>query len=56
MELDKVSETYFETRRLYELMKTQLESVKLENEKVLTDAKARYSEEIGDLVADNHAL
>ena len=56
MELDKVSESYFETKRMYELMKTQLESVKMENEKVVCDAKSRYNEEISDLVADNHAL
>jgi hypothetical protein len=34
MELDKISESYFETKRFLELTKTNLESCKLEFEKV----------------------
>jgi|TARA_B110000285_G_C15088646_1_gene597713 hypothetical protein len=34
MELDKISESYFETKRHYELTKTNLESCKIEFEKV----------------------
>jgi len=35
MELDKVSESYFETKRLHEVLKTNFESMKIENEKIL---------------------
>lgn len=56
MELDKVSESYFETKRLYEVVKTDLESSKLEHEKVVTDMRRRHGEELQEVVADNHAL
>jgi hypothetical protein len=56
MELDKISESYFETKRHLELTKTNLESSKLEFEKVESDLKRRQKEEINELVADNHAL
>ena len=56
MELDKISESYFETKRHYELAKTNLESCKIEFEKVEQDLKRRQKEEINELVADNHAL
>jgi len=38
------------------MLKANLEGVKLENEKFLSDNKKRYQEEISELVADNHAL
>lgn len=42
LELEKVSENYFESKRLYELSKTSLESQKLEYDKVVTDLKRRH--------------
>lgn len=56
MELDKVSESYFETKRHLELAKTNLENTKIEFEKADQDLKRRQKEEINELVADNHAL
>lgn len=56
MELDKVSESYFETKRLYEAVKTELESSKIEFEKAVSDIRRRHSEELQEVVADNHAL
>ena len=56
MELDKVSESYFETKRLYEINKTNLENMKIEMEKVADDLKRRHQEELTELVQDNHAL
>jgi len=56
MELDKVSENYFETKRLYELSKTQGESQKVEYDKIISDLRRRHTEEINDIVADNHKL
>jgi hypothetical protein len=56
LELEKVSENYFESRRLAELSRTQVESQKVEYDKVFTDLKRRHQEELHELVADNHAL
>ena len=56
LELEKVSENYFESKRLYELSKTQVESQKVEYEKVVSDLKRRHQQELQELVADNHAL
>ena len=56
MELDKVSESYFETKRLYEAGKSELDSRKIEYEKVITDMRRRHSEELQELVNDNQAL
>lgn len=56
LELEKVSENYFESKRHYELSKTQVESQKVEYDKVITDLKRRHQEEIQEMVADNHAL
>ena len=56
MELDRLSESYFETKRHFELTKTELESLKVEHEKVLGEIKRRNKEEIDELVSDNHAL
>lgn len=53
VELDKVSESYFETKRLYEAAKTDLESRKLEHEKALEQIRRRHREEMQELGADN---
>ena len=56
MELDKVSESYFEIKRMHEISKTSLEGQKIEFEKVVDDMKRRHQEELSELVQDNHAL
>lgn len=56
MDLDKVSESYFETKRLYETVKTDLESRKLEHEKVIDHLRRRHKEELQELVTDNQSL
>ena len=56
MELDKVSENYFETKRLYEVSKTQLESSKIEYDKLISEMRRRHQEELQELVSDNHSL
>ena len=53
LELEKVSENYFENKRTTELLKTQVESLKLEYDKVISDIKKRHQEEIGEIVQDN---
>ena len=42
MELDKVSENYFEAKRMAEMHKTNVDSIKIEHEKVMSDAKKRF--------------
>ena len=54
VELDKVSETYFEAKRVSEILKAQVEGLKLEHEKSLQEHKKRYQDEIQELIADNH--
>jgi hypothetical protein len=56
VEIDKLSESYFEVKRLHELSKNTIDSLKIEADKTLSDVKKRYGEEISELVADNHAL
>ena len=56
LELDKVSENYFESKRMAELHKSNVEALKIENEKVVSDVKKRFQDEVSELVADNHAL
>ena len=55
-ELDKVSENYFEAKRVSEILKANVEGLKLEHERGMQDNKKRYSEEIQELIADNHQL
>lgn len=56
MELDKISENYFETKRHYEVSKTQLESSKIEYDKLISEMRRRHQEELQELVSDNHSL
>mmetsp|Transcript_6606 Transcript_6606/g.10623 ORF Transcript_6606/g.10623 Transcript_6606/m.10623 type:complete len:186 (-) Transcript_6606:907-1464(-) len=56
LELDKINDNLLETKRLYELQKTQLESQKIEYDKVIQDMKRRHQDEINELVSDNHTL
>ena len=56
IELDKLSEKYFETKRLYELTRTSEESLKIEYNKIIDDMKRRHKEEINDFVVDNNKL
>ena len=56
LELDKISEKYFETKRLYELSKTSVDSIKIEYDKVIEDIKRRNKEEVGDFIQENHKL
>ena len=42
MELDKVSENYFESKRMAEMHKANVEALKIEHEKVTNDTKKRF--------------
>ena len=56
MEIEKISEQYFESKRLHQLAATQVDTSKMEYEKVIADIKKRHQEELNELVTDNHAL
>jgi len=56
LEIEKISEQYFESKRLYQLSSTQVDSSKIEYEKVISDIKKRHQEELTELVSDNHTL
>lgn len=55
-ELDRVTENYFEVKRLHELAKTTIDSMKIDTEKMVNETKKRFRDEINELVQDNHAL
>ena len=46
MELDKISENYFEAKRTAEILKAQIDGLKHEHERAMQDNKKRYSDEI----------
>ena len=56
LEIEKISEQYFESKRLHQLSSTQVETSKMEYEKVISDIKKRHQEELTELVSDNHSL
>ena len=56
LEIEKISELYFESKRLHQLSSTQVDSSKIEYEKVISDIKKRHQEELTELVSDNHTL
>ena len=42
LEIEKISEQYFESKRLHQLSSTQVETSKMEFEKVISDIKKRH--------------
>lgn len=42
LEIEKISEQYFESKRLHQLATTQVDTSKLEYEKVIADIKKRH--------------
>ena len=55
-ELDRVSEQYYEAKRITEVLKAQVESLKSEGERELRDCKERHRQEIQELTLENQAL
>ena len=56
MELDKMTEAYYETKRQLEIVKTSFESHKYESEKLLNDLRDKHKTEINELFEENHSL
>jgi hypothetical protein len=56
LELDKMTEAYYETKRQLEIIKTSFESHKYESEKLLTDLRDKHKTEMNELFEENHSL
>ena len=55
-QLERTSDSLYETKRQLELLKTSHETSKVENEKFVTDLRHRFKGEIDQLVEENHSL
>ena len=55
-ELERTSDSLFESRRQLEIVKTALESTRYENEKFVQDLRDRHKAEIDEIVTENHSL
>ena len=56
LELDKMTEAYYETKRQLEIVKTSFDSHKYESEKLLTDLRDKHRIEVNELFEENHSL
>eukprot|EP00357_Protocruzia_adherens_P031807 CAMPEP_0115017978 /NCGR_PEP_ID=MMETSP0216-20121206/28485_1 /TAXON_ID=223996 /ORGANISM="Protocruzia adherens, Strain Boccale" /LENGTH=586 /DNA_ID=CAMNT_0002388991 /DNA_START=16 /DNA_END=1776 /DNA_ORIENTATION=+ len=55
-EVDKLSEQLYETRRKFEILKTEADSYKYDNEKMVHDLKERQRVEVGELMDEISTL
>lgn len=55
-EIERLSEHYYESKRQTEILKTQIESHRLESERELRDIKEKSRREISDMMIENQAL
>jgi hypothetical protein len=56
MELERMTEAYYECKRHMEIYKTSLENQKFESEKILVELRDKHKSEIGELFEENQAL
>jgi len=56
LELVKMTEAYYETKRQLEIVKTSFDSHKYESEKLLTDLRDKQRNEVNELFEENHSL
>ena len=55
-EQERVQEQYYEAKRQLEVVKAQVESLKYEHEKELSDNKSKHSHEVSSLLLENQVL
>ena len=55
-EVERLSENYYESKRQLDILRTQHENLKYENEKELSDLKERNKQELNDLILENQTL
>ncbi len=54
--MELLSEHYYESKRQLEILKTQIESQRLDNEREVRDVKEKSRREISDMIIENQAL
>ena len=56
LELDKMTEAFYETKRQLELVKTSFENQKYESEKIIQELRDKHKSELSELYEENHSL
>ena len=56
LELEKMTDSYYECKRQFEIVKTQLESHKYETDKLVSDLREKHKSEISEIFEENHSL
>ena len=55
-ELERTSDSLFESRRQLEIVKAALEGTRYENDKFVQDLRDRHKSELDEIVQENHSL
>lgn len=55
-EVDRVSDSYYQTKRELDVVKTRIEGLQSEHEKALSDKEHRHKQEVHELMLENQAL
>ena len=55
-QLERTTDSLYETKRQLELVKTAYETSKIENERFIVDLRQRFKQEIDQIVEENHSL
>ena len=56
LELEKMTDAYYECKRQLEIYRTSLENQKYESEKIISELKDKHKLEITELYEENHSL
>ena len=56
LELEKMTEAYYETKRQFELVKTSMENHKYESEKIIQELREKHKSELSEIYEENHSL
>lgn len=56
MELEKMTEAYYETKRQFEIVKTSMENQKYESEKIVQELRDKHKSELSEIYEENHSL
>lgn len=56
IELEKMTEAYYETKRQFEIVKTSMENQKYESEKIVQELRDKHKSELSEIYEENHSL
>ena len=56
LELEKMTEVYYESKRQMEIYRTSLENQKYESEKIIQELKEKHKNELTEIYEENHSL